>query len=130
MAKLKGEGKKLRDLIADLKLPLESSEIRMGFKDGVDFKVYGKEVLADLEKYAIDNGWTLAPSNYEGIRISFKAGEGDGWFLLRMSLHDPIMPLNIESNVKGGNLVIAKKLCDFLNAYEGLNIDNLKAFIG
>lgn len=130
MAKLKGEGKKLRDLIADLKLPLESSEIRMGFKDGVDFKVYGKEVLADLEKYAIDNGWTLAPSNYEGIRISFKAGEGDGWFLLRMSLHDPIMPLNIESNVKGGNLVIAKKLCAFLNAYEGLNIDNLKAFIG
>lgn len=130
MAKLKAENKKLRDLIADLKLPLESSEIRMGFKDGVDFKVYGKEVLADLEKYAIDNGWTLAPSNYEGIRISFKAGEGDGWFLLRMSLHDPIMPLNIESNVEGGNLVIAKKLCAFLSSYEGLNIDNLKAFIG
>ena len=32
MAKLKGEGKKLRDLIADLELPVESDEIRMGFK--------------------------------------------------------------------------------------------------
>ncbi len=130
MAKLKDQNKKLRDLIADLKLPLESSEIRMGFKDSVDFKAYGSEVLADLEAFAVDNGWTLAPSNYEGIRISFKAGEGDGWFLLRMSLHDPIMPLNIESNVEGGNKVIAKKLYDFLSNYEGLNIDNLKAFIG
>ena len=130
MAKLKGEGKKLRDLIADLKLPKETDEIRMGFKADVDFKVYGKQVLSDLEQYAIDCGWTLAPSNYEGIRISFGEGEGDGWFLLRMSLHDPIMPLNIESNVEGGNLVIAKKLLKFLKVYDGLNYSNLEAFIG
>ncbi len=130
MAKLKAENKKLRDLIADLKLPVESSEIRMGFKADVDFKEYGKGVLADLEAYAVENGWAVAPSNYEGIRISFAKGEGDGWFLLRMSLHDPIMPLNIESDVNGGNLVIAKKLYEFLAKYEGLNIENLKAFIG
>lgn len=130
MAKLKKDGKKLRDLIADLKLPAESKEIRMGFKADVDFKVYGKNVLDELKDYAEKSGWTLAPSNYEGIRISFGSGEGDGWFLLRMSLHDPIMPLNIESNVKGGNLIIAKKLYDFLKGYDGLVIDNLTAFIG
>ena len=130
MAKIKAEGRKLRDLIAELKLPAESAEVRMGFKDGVDFKTYGKQVLDDLGRYAAENGWTLAPSNYEGIRISFPAGEGDGWFLLRMSLHDPIMPLNIESNTLGGNLVIAKKLHAFLGAYDGLNVDNLTKFIG
>lgn len=130
MAKLKAENKKLRDLIKDLKLPNESAEIRMGFAPEVDFKEYGKKVLSDLEQYAIEQGWTLAPSNYEGIRISFAKGEGDGWFLLRMSLHDPIMPLNIESNVKGGNLVIAKKLCAFLKRYSELNVANLEAFIG
>ena len=130
MAQLKKQGKKLRDLIADLKLPAESAEVRMGFKDGVDFKVYGKTVLDELKAYAEKNGWTLAPSNYEGIRISFPAGEGDGWFLLRMSLHDPIMPLNIESNAVGGNLVIAKKLHAFLTSYEGLEIKNLTEFIG
>ena len=47
-----------------------------------------------------------------------------------MSLHDPIMPLNIESDVEGGNLVIAKKLYAFLVGYEGLNVSNLQAFIG
>lgn len=130
MAKLKAENKKLRDLIADLKLPKETDEIRMGFKADVDFKEYGKKVLADLEEHAVKNGWVVAPSNYEGIRISFGKGEGDGWFLLRMSLHDPIMPLNIESDVEGGNLVIAKKLYAFLVGYEGLNVSNLQAFIG
>ena len=129
MAKLKDSGKKLRDLISDLKLPAESAEIRMGFKADVDFKVYGKTVLDELKSYAVDNGWTLAPSNYEGIRISFGAGQGDGWFLLRMSLHDPIMPLNIESNVLGGNKVIATKLYNFLKGYDGLVIDNLKNFL-
>ena len=130
MAKMKKDGGKLRDLIKDLKLPVESDEIRMGFKDGVDFKVYGKQVLAELEQYAVANGWELAPSNYEGIRISFPANAGDGWFLLRMSLHDPIMPLNIESDVAGGNKIIATKLYNFLKTYEGLNIANLEAFLG
>lgn len=130
IAKLKGTGKKLRDLIADLKMPAESSEIRMGFSDGVDFKVYGKKVLDELKEYADKNGWTIAPSNYEGIRISFPANDGNGWFLLRMSLHDPIMPLNIESNDVGGNVVIAKKLYAFLSNYSDLALDNLKKFIG
>lgn len=130
IAKLKGTGKKLRDLIADLKMPVESSEVRMSFNDGVDFKNYGKKVLDDLKAHAEKSGWTLAPSNYEGIRISFPENEGNGWFLLRMSLHDPIMPLNIESNDVGGNLVIAKKLYSFLSSYSDLNLDNLKKFIG
>jgi phosphomannomutase len=129
MAKLKDSGKKLRDLIADLKLPVESKEIRMGFKDGVDFKVYGKAVLDGLKQYAETNGWTLAPSNYEGIRISFGNGDGNGWFLLRMSLHDPIMPLNVESDIKGGNKIIAIKLYNFLKGYGDLVIDNLEKFI-
>ena len=130
MAKLKKENKKLRDLIADLKLPKESDEIRMGFKEGVDFKEYGKTVLSELEQYAIDKGWTLAPSNYEGIRISFNKEQGDGWFLLRMSLHDPIMPLNVESNSVGGNKQIAKALLEFLKNYDQLDYSNLQSFIG
>ena len=47
-----------------------------------------------------------------------------------MSLHDPIMPLNVESNVIGGNKIIAEKLYTFLKNYDGLNIDNLSAFLG
>jgi phosphomannomutase len=60
--------------------------------------------------------------------VSFK-GELDGWFLIRMSVHDPIMPINFESNVKGGDVKIAKKLLDVLNGYSFLNTQKLKDFI-
>lgn len=128
MAKLKAENRKLSDLIADLKLPAESDEIRMGFTPDCDFKVYGKKVLDDLAAYAEEKGWKIAPDNHEGIRISFGKGEGDGWFLLRMSLHDPIMPLNIESNVAGGNKIIAANLYGFVSGYDKLVTDNLRKF--
>ena len=79
-----------------------------------DFAAYGGGVLKDLGEYAAAQGWDVAKENYEGIRVSFGAGEGDGWFLLRMSLHDPLMPLNIESNSAGGVHQIAEKtVCVF-----------------
>lgn len=75
----------------------------------------------------------LVEPNYEGVRAKFSnttAGsnaspEVTGWFLLRKSLHDPIMPLNIESNQVGGCAVIAEKLRDFLARYEELDISSL-----
>jgi len=64
--------------------------------------------------------WQLADDNREGVRVSFDKENGDGWFLLRLSVHDPIMPLNIESDSKGGVEVIYKQLRTFLNTTEGL----------
>ena len=71
----------------------------------------------------------LAPDNYEGVKINFGKGEGDGWLLLRMSVHDPVLPINFESNVCGGNRIIAEKLYDLIKGYEFLNTENLKKFI-
>ena len=55
------------------------------------------------------------PQSFEGVRLSFNSEEVQGWMLLRLSLHDPVMPLNIEGGRKGdlAKLVeIAKKLTD------------------
>ena len=44
-----------------------------------------------------------------------RRGDVEGWMLLRLSLHDPVMPLNIEGGRKGdlAKLVaIAKELTD------------------
>ena len=81
--------------------------------------------MDDLFAYAQEEGWAIAPSNYEGIRISFPAGEGDGWFLLRLSLHDPLMPLNIESNSIGGVDTIAASLKVFLKDFAELDSSSL-----
>ena len=67
-------------------------------------------------------GWNVANDNREGIRVSFDKDNGDGWFLLRLSVHDPIMPLNIESDSVGGVDIIYNKLNEFLKTTSGLEL--------
>ncbi|MEA4869308.1 MAG: phosphomannomutase/phosphoglucomutase [Christensenella sp.] len=125
MAQLKKENRTLFSLIDSLAEPKESEEVRMNIAVP-EFGPYGSGVLKDLADYAAKQGWDVAKENYEGLRVSFGAGEGDGWFLLRMSLHDPLMPLNIESNSTGGVHQIAVKLYAFLSAYDKLDTSGLK----
>ncbi len=119
-AKMKAEGKELQALIADLKQPAQSKELRFNIQVE-DFKTYGKGVLDDMrERLATETGWKIVEPNFEGIRISCNAPDEDGWFLLRMSLHDPVMPLNIESNVMGGVENIEKRILGMLAKYDKL----------
>ena len=75
--------------------------------------------------------WDIAPDNREGMRISFPKEEGDGWFLLRLSVHDPIMPLNVESDSEGGVKIIARKVLHVLRHYcTGLDLSPLEIFLG
>lgn len=122
MAQLRKEGKDISDLIAELKECKEEKEIRIKIKEA-DFAAYGKSVIEKLTAYAeAQEGWQVADDNREGVRVSFGKNEGDGWFLLRLSVHDPIMPLNIESNTEGGVQIILDKLMGFLKECEGLDI--------
>lgn len=108
-AKLRAEGKQLQSLIATLRQPKESREIRMKITEP-DFKAYGQRLLDDFRSRATSvDGWKLVEPNYEGVRVACTNADEDGWLLLRLSLHDPVMPLNIESNVVGGvDRIIAK----------------------
>ena len=119
-AQLRSQGKELGDLTADLKEPLESREVRFQILEK-DFRACGERIIADLTDYAAKQpGWQLADDNREGVRVSFDKENGDGWFLLRLSVHDPIMPLNIESDSRGGVDVIEKQLRRFLATTTGL----------
>ena len=46
--------------------------------------------------------------------MNLDRAHGNGWFLLRLSLHDPILPLNIESDSPHGARAIARQLAPFL----------------
>ena len=78
-----------------------------------DFSCRGEGVIAALEAYAKAQDWQIAPDNFEGIRVSFPEGQGQGWFLVRLSVHDPILPVNMESAVPGGVALIREKLQAF-----------------
>lgn len=116
---LRREGKSLEDLIAALPEPAESKEFRYAILEP-QFKEYGLQVLADLEAYAAEQGWAVADDSREGVRVSFDEEHGDGWFLLRLSVHDPVMPLNVESNVLGGCETILAQLKPFIMQQQAL----------
>lgn len=121
-AQMRKEGKELDELTASLKEPLESTEIRYKILEK-DFRACGEKIIADLTKYAEEqDGWCVADDNREGVRVSFDRDNGDGWFLLRLSVHDPIMPLNVESDSEGGVKIICDKLGEFLKTTTGLDL--------
>ena len=121
-AQMRKEGKELDELTAELKEPVESKEVRFKILES-DFRACGEKIINDLTAYAMaQKGWNVANDNREGIRVSFDKDNGDGWFLLRLSVHDPIMPLNIESDSVGGVDIIYNKLNEFLKTTSGLEL--------
>lgn len=131
VAKLAKEGKELEDLISDLPMPAEEAEIRPTFQDpDSDFKSLGQNVLSDLLQFAEKTPYvTLAPDNYEGVRMNFDRAHGDGWILVRMSLHEPILPVNAESNSVGGAKILVREIHSFLSQYPFLNLSPFDQYL-
>ena len=128
LARGKKEGYTLESLITGLEEPAESVEFRMNILQD-DFKTYGTEVIEALTQYAANqDGWSLAADNFEGVRVNLDANHGDGWFLLRLSLHDPLLPLNIESNRIGGAKIIAAELQAFLERFDRLDSASIQSY--
>lgn len=118
LSKLRAEGSSISELLSTLGEPAEAQEIRLKIACE-DFRSYGKQVLNDLEEYAKKQpDWVPATDNHEGFRATVTTA--DGWFLVRMSLHDPQIPINIESNKTGGVEAIKQQLMSFLSQYEYL----------
>jgi phosphomannomutase len=128
MANLKlKEGKNIETIIEKLEEPLEAKEFRLKISTD-DFREYGSKIISDLGVYVKTvSDWKVEPKNYEGIRVSI--GNDDGWFLLRLSLHEPLMPLNIESNSRGGVKAAALKLLKFLKNYKSLDLAPIEDYV-
>lgn len=128
--RLSGDQRGIGGLLDGLDAPLEEEEIRLGFKDETDFQTYGGGVVEAFSKFAgtID-GWTVEETNFEGFRVSVDEGDGrSGWLLLRQSLHDPLLPLNIESEVSGGIASIANVLLErFFPEFGNIDVSKLEA---
>lgn len=121
-AKLKAEGKDITALLEGLESPAESYEVRFGLA-GDDFRALGAKVLEDMEKWVKEtSGFELVTPNYEGVRVNYELDGSKGWFLLRNSLHDPVMPMNIESYEEGGIDKLMPLIRGFLRGYEGVMI--------
>ena len=128
LAVLRREGKNLESLLEGFEEPAEAVEKRYeilapaeGDEDQRDFKAYGKQVIEDFASFAREQGYQVVEPNYEGVRLSFDDAEVKGWILVRQSLHDPQIPVNIESKREGGVSVILSRVEPFFARYGRLS---------
>lgn len=125
LPKLKQEGKSLSDLIDHLKQPEEAQEVRFKIA-GDNYRVYGESVIENLYDFVKEvPGFTVDAENEEGIRVNTAERFGSGWFLLRMSLHEPLLVLQVENDELGKNKLVFTKLAEYFVKEERLNTDKL-----
>ena len=124
-ALLRKEGKDIDSIIKSLKVPVEEREVR--FKILLeDFRDYGTGVIDDLKNLCEKTGFIkVSPVNYEGVRVNFDKEHGDGWLLLRMSVHEPLLVLNTESATAGGTLKMLGFFKEFISVYDKLDLSKL-----
>ncbi len=125
--RMKDANGNISDLIKDLREPVESDEIRLSIS-AEDFRSFGNTLIANIEEIAkTKHDWHIADDNHEGIRVyfDFDGKDKSAWFLLRLSVHDPVIPINIESDVVNGNKKIKAILKEILKDRKGLDISNL-----
>ncbi|XP_054813125.1 uncharacterized protein LOC129313774 isoform X2 [Prosopis cineraria] len=128
-----GGSKVLTDLIEGLQEPAFAVELRLKINQnhpdlkGGSFRDYGEAVLKHLENSInADPKLQKAPVNYEGVRVS---GYG-GWFLLRLSLHDPVLPLNIEAPSHDDAVKLGLAVAAAVKEFAGLDTSALDKFAG
>lgn len=130
-AKCKQAGKGISSLINDLAEAVEKTELRLPI-NGENFSDLADQIIDGLRE-SISAGeveeCALEEPNYEGVRINFNRADIKGWMLLRKSLHDPIMPLNFESDVASGCKKIAQILVTLLSKYDALDIKKLQSML-
>jgi phosphomannomutase len=117
MAILKNKNANLFSLISKLPVPAESIEFRYSIDSG-NFTTYGLQVIEDLREWVkTQNDWVIQEPNHEGVRVRCTREDERGWFLIRLSLHDPVIPINVESDIAGGVNNITSRLRKFLSRY-------------
>ncbi len=114
-------GKDIEEILAPLQMPAEEREVRFSILCD-DFKTYGENIIKKLEKFVNENSqYKLADDNREGLRVNTE----NGWFLLRLSVHDPVAVVNFESRSIGGIVADIERLRPFLQQFDKLDISSL-----
>lgn len=120
-AALAKQGTTLEELIGKLREAKEEKELRFRILCD-DFRPEGEKIISLFENKAkAHGGWSACSDNHEGIRINADKSCGNGWFLIRLSVHDPIIVLNAESDEIGGIMKMCKDISVVLSKAENLD---------
>lgn len=123
---LLADGQDLEARIRDLEEPAEEKEVRLRLT-GADFRAGGEAILQTVRAGIAQRADWGANTDYEGVRVTVRLDGGEGLFLVRLSVHDPVLPVNLESDVPGGVVSMARQLLACLEGAQGVDLAPLRA---
>ena len=123
---LLADGEDLEGKIAELEEPAEEKEIRLAIT-AADFRAAGEAVLARVREGIEKRSDWGASRDYEGVRANVRLPGGQGLILARLSVHDPVLPINFESDVPGGVQLLARQLLEQIEGAPGVDLAPLIA---
>lgn len=127
--KMKKENVTIDDVLKNFVDAKEQIEIRITINDS-RIVSSSRHVLTGFKRYIDEiKSSHLAKNNLEGVRASFKARWQEGWCILRKSVHDPVLVLNIESYVHHGAISILNSLLPFFERFQFIDMDEIKSQI-
>ncbi len=125
MSDLRRQNRTVTDLISDFAMPLAEADIRLKFTC-LDFRVVADKIIERLTGIS-ERMLKISSDNYEGVRAYIP--HAAAYFIVRTSVHDPVLPIYIESEKEGGVLSAARFLYSFLRGFRGLDCEPLERFI-
>lgn len=121
VAKLLMANTDLPALIKDLKQPEETTEYRFVIVEE-PIQANGLAVIDHFKAFLNEQeGIEVIPDHLEGVRANFASG----WFILRMSLHEPLLVWTLESDVAGEIAPLVERLMPFFMKQEALDRANI-----
>lgn len=124
---LLADGEDLEGKIADLEEPAEEAEVRLKIA-AEDFRAAGEAVLQRVRAGISQRPDWGANRDYEGVRATVRLpGGGEGLILVRLSVHDPVLPINFESDAPGGVKILAQQLLEQIQGAQGVDLAPLAA---
>lgn len=118
LIKCRDKGVEITEVLNEMKLPLEEKEIRLKIH-GNNFQDTGNLVINEFSKYIEKiRDWSLVNPNYEGIRVNLD--NDNSWIMMRLSLHEPLLCINIETYTENLMKETLQKIFQFFENNEKL----------
>lgn len=117
-ANCRSNGRTFIDLIDNLDEPVETEEVRF-ILQADDYRAQGESIIKELSHFGQEiKDFSLVPENKEGVRFNVSKQYGEGWFLLRMSLHEPKLVLQMENDQDKKISVLKETLIPFFEQFD------------
>lgn len=92
------KGQSLMDLIEEMKQPAQTHEIRFEILEEPVVEVGGQIIQAFMDYVDTLPDISVIHDHVEGMRANVSGKYGDGWFLVRQSLHEPLLVWTMEND--------------------------------